>query len=565
MTRGVRAGVPVAVCVEPSLDVLVALLATFKAGGIYLPLDPTHPPALIAAVLAEAQPRLVLTQSKLSAVTDPGRFPQLFLDAPGAALDGHPTGAPALAATEDPLDRGCYQLYTSGTTGKPKGVIASHRNLAHYIDAARRRYGFRSSDVFCSLARYTFSISMFELVSPLCCGGAVRLLPREEVLSPEHLSRALQTVTVVHAGPSLLGSLFRHMRGNATMPRAYPRMRHASSGGDLVPPSIMEEMKTAFPNAELFVIYGCTEISCMGCTYPIARDRKLPTTYVGKPFPDVSVRLLDASHESLVPVGVVGEICFSGPGVVAGYFERPALTAEKFITLEGRRYYATGDLGRWDADGDLEILGRRDHQVQLRGIRVELAGIENTVRELGLAGQCVTIVKKLDDQDVRLVAFLVDPREPDVVAFRRALGRHLPDYMLPQSIVVLDALPLTANGKVDRRKLHELPLDRRAAATPGNGPRDAVERRHRRLVRARPGRARGGDRRRLLRPGRSLPAGRGVARRSGGRAGVRLPAPRRLRGRHRAPAGGALAGRRSRPCPGPSRSTPRARPPPSTP
>lgn len=473
--QGIGPKVPVGVCVQPSIDVLVGMLAAFKAGGVYLPLDPTHPEALILTILDEAAPRLVLTQSKLKALTKPDQYSQFCFDTDGGVLDGFPATAPVLATSDDPLERGAYQLYTSGTTGKPKGVIASHGNLAHYVNVARQKYGFRESDVFCSLARYTFSISMFELVSPLCCGGSVRLLTRDEVLAPDQLAGILQTVTVVHAGPSLLGNLFRHLRTNSAAPQSFPQLRHASSGGDMVPPHILEEMKRVFANAEIYVIYGCTEISCMGCTYFAERGQKVTTSYVGKPFPDVAVRLLDSSR-NVVPIGVVGEICFAGQGVVSGYVNRPELTAEKFIEVEGRRFYTTGDMGRLDSSGNLEILGRRDFQVQLRGIRVELAGIENTVRELGLATQCIVLLKKLDEQDVRLVAYVVNPQSKDLTSFRRALAVHLPDYMLPQSLVTLEALPLTANGKVDRRKLQEMPIEQRSAGTAGNGPRNAVER-----------------------------------------------------------------------------------------
>ena len=455
VAAGVARNTPVAVCVLPSFDVLVALLAIFKAGGIYLPLDPTHPETLLAGILEEAQPRLVLTQSKLRELTNPGRFTQFHFDSDGASLADLSPGAPSVVVSLD--DPGTL-LYTSGTTGKPKGVAATHRNLAHYLHVARQKYGFRPDDVFCSLARYTFSISMFELLSPLCCGAKVRLLQRDDVLAPDRLALTLQEMTVVHAGPSLMGNLFRHLRTNPSAPRTFPGMRHASSGGDLVPPHLLEEMKLVFENAEIFTIYGSTEISCMGTTYPVPRDQKVTRSLVGKPFADVAVRLIDP-HLNLVPFGVVGEICFSGAGVVPGYFKRPELTAEKFIELEGRRFYRMGDMGRLHADGNLEILGRRDFQVQLRGIRIELSGIENAVRELGLAWQCAVVVKKLDEYDARLVAFVVKPRDDsaDVASFRRALAAHLPDYMLPQSLVVLDGLPVTPNGKLDRRRLQELP------------------------------------------------------------------------------------------------------------
>lgn len=458
---GVGPGVAVAVCVLPSFDVLVGMLAIFKAGGVYLPLDPTHPEALLGAILDEACPRVVLTQSRLSALTQPARFPQFHFDA------DDPTGTPGadevapssgwLGETVS-LDQPCYQLYTSGTTGRPKGVLATHRNLAHYLGVAREKYGFCAEDVFCSLARYTFSISLFELLSPLCCGGTVRLLQRDDVLAPDRLARTLTEVTVVHAGPSLLANLFRYLRTDPSAPRSFPRMRHASSGGDLVPPHLLEEMKRVFEHAELFVIYGCTEVSCMGTTFPVRREVRLTRSYVGKPFPDVAVRLLDAQLNR-VPFGVVGEICFAGGGVVSGYVDRPELTAEKFVSLEGRTFYRTGDLGRLHPDGNVEILGRRDFQIQLRGIRIELTGIENTIRTLGLAFQCVVLAKRVDEHDVRLVAFLVKPREenPTIAGLRHALAVQLPDYMLPQHLVVLDSLPLTMNGKVDRKRLEELP------------------------------------------------------------------------------------------------------------
>lgn len=226
----------------------------------------------------------------------------------------------------------------------------------------------------------------------------------------------------------------------------------------MVPPQIQDELKTVFPNAELFVIYGCTEVSVMGCTYPIRRDVKATRSFVGKAFPDTAVRVMDPRGE-LVPIGVVGEICFSGKGVTRGYYERSELTAQKFVERAGRRFYLTGDMGRVHPDGNVEILGRRDFQVMVRGIRIELAGIENTVRELGLAAQCAVMLRKLGEDDVRLVAFVSQVASPSMSAFRRALAERLPDYMLPQHLVVMEALPLTANGKLDRNALAVVPWE----------------------------------------------------------------------------------------------------------
>lgn len=469
---GVKRDVAVGVCVQPSFDVLVAILSIFKAGGIYLPLDPTHPEALLARMLDEARPRVVLTQSDLSRLTLPERYPQFCFDTDWAQVESHPATSPQVAAS---LEHPAYLLWTSGTSGKPKGVVATHANLAHYVHVAQQKYRWRTDDVFCSLARYTFSISLFDLMSPLCVGASVRLVERDDVLAPERLSRVLEEVTVVHAGPSLLATLFRHLRAKpAGSGRPFPRMRHASTGGDLVPPSVMDEMKVVFDGAEIYVIYGCTEISCMGTTYPVPRDEKTTRNLVGRPFPDVTLRVVDPEL-ALVPFGVVGEICFAGKGVVPGYLDRPELTAEKFVLMEGQRFYRTGDLGRLHENGDLEILGRSDFQVQLRGIRVELAGIENTVRELSLAVQCALVAKKLDVDDVRLVAFVVQPKDASLAAFRRALSAELPDYMLPQSLVVLDALPVTPNGKLDCLRLQELPWESQRRSGPRARPETPIE------------------------------------------------------------------------------------------
>lgn len=460
--RGVTPGARVAVCLPPSVDVLACMLAAWKVGAVYVPLDPTHPPALVGMIVAEAQPAQVLTLARLASLTQPGRFAQFCLDADAAQLAALPTTAPDVEVT---LGHASHIFYTSGTTGRPKGVVSTHGNLAHYVHVALQAYRFRPDDVFISVARYTFSISLFELLVPLCAGASVRLMERENVLAPERFAQQLEHVTVLHCGPSLLGSLFRYLRSASSAGKVFPRMRHASSGGDLVPPHIQEELKTVFPNAELFVIYGCTEVSVMGCTHPIRREVKATRSLVGKAFPDTAVRVMDA-RGALVPIGVVGEICFAGKGVTRGYYQRDELTAQKYVQREGRRFYTTGDMGRVHPDGSVEILGRRDFQVHLRGIRIELAAIENTARELGLAAQCAVVAKKIAEDDVRLVAFVAQADNPDVTAFRRALATRLPEYMLPQHLVVLDALPLTANGKLDRDRLAQLPWEPQAEAAP---------------------------------------------------------------------------------------------------
>lgn len=469
---GVRPGSAVAVCVAPSFDILVAMLAIFKVGGLYVPLDPTHPEKMIAGMLDEAQPKLVLTQSRMRALTQPGRFAHVCFDLDRARWQELATRAPDVTLH---LDQPAYLFFTSGTTGKPKGVLGTQRNLAHYIQAGTAHCGFGAGDAFISLARYTFTISLFELLIPLCSGGCTRLVPRDQVLAPQLVAQLLRGVSVLHAGPSMLGNLLRYLHGDASVSRTFPSVRHVSTGGDVVPPYLFEQLKPVFPNAELFVIYGSTETTPMSSIYEVERATKVTRSFVGRPFADVALRVLDA-HGQRAPVGAVGEICFAGLGLAREYLARPELTAERFREHEGRRYYRTGDMGRLHADGNLEILGRRDFQVQLRGIRIELGGIENMVRELGLAAQCAVVVKSLDEHDQRLVAFVVNPLETSLAAFRRALAVHLPTYMLPQSVVTLEALPVTVNGKLDRRALRNIPWQAPTTTASHAEPLDAYTR-----------------------------------------------------------------------------------------
>lgn len=471
--RGLHPGGIVAVALKPSLDILVAIVGIFRARLVYLPLDPSHPQAYLSQMLEEARPALVLVHRATAELDCLRTFATLSVDEVLPA--DSPPPRPGELDRRTRLDDPAYVFYTSGTTGHPKGVVATQRNLAHYLHAARRAYGFDSRDVFSSIARYSFSISLFDLLSPLGVGASVRLMDRDQVLSPEGLSRALEEVTVVHAGPSLLTNFLRFLNGSGQATRTYPNVRHVSSGGDLVSASLMEELKRLFPKAEVFTIYGCTEVSCMGTTFRVDRDRTIKRSFVGQPFPGVGLRVLDA-RQQLVPFGVVGEICFRGEGLVLGYLRRPELDAEKFLELDGQRFYRTGDVGRLHETGELEILGRRDDQIQLRGIRLELAGIENTVRELGLAAHCAIVHKKTAD-DERLVAFVADPRDRDLKTFRRVLSLALPEYMLPQHLVILEGLPLTPNGKLDRRALQALPWNApEAQRRPSAPPRTEEER-----------------------------------------------------------------------------------------
>ncbi len=460
IAQGISTEDPVVVCLEPGFDIAVALLGIWKAGAVYVPLDPGYPPARIRAILDDTRPKRILARSPLVARLglDPGAC--FAFDSNGAALDGMPTHNPGLPV--DPTQTASI-YYTSGTTGQPKGVMASQANLRAYIDLARQRYAIDARDVMPAIARFSFSISMFELMAPLASGGTLVVLDRDHVLDLDRLANTLSEVTFFHAGPSLLKNVLSHIRQQPEDVKRFAGVRHASSGGDMIAPEVLESLKEIFPNAEVFVIYGCSEISCMGCTYPVPRDQRVTRTFVGRPFDNMVVKLFDAALNP-VPVGIVGEIFFAGAGVVKGYLNRPELTVEKFIQIGAQRFYRTGDMGRLSEDGWLEILGRNDFQINVRGMRIEIGEVEYTLRKAPGVRDAVVMAKATASGEKVLVAYVV----PDAAAragasggaeraaaVRRHMAEHLPDYMVPSTYVELENLPLNHNMKVDRRALPE--------------------------------------------------------------------------------------------------------------
>jgi amino acid adenylation domain-containing protein len=475
IARGAGRESRIIVCLEPGFDIAIALLGIFKAGAVYVPLDPNYPPARIHAILEDTRPKLVLSRAPLAARLGLGAEAALCIDRDAAEIEAQPTTDPDV---EIDVTQTAYIFYTSGTTGKPKGVMASHRNLIFYILSAQRRYAFNSNDVMPAIARFSFSISLFELLSPLAAGGTLLLLEREHVVDPARMTQTMQQVSFFHAGPSLLRGMVAYIRKRHADFSVFDGVRHASSGGDMIPADLLESLKEIFRRAEVFVIYGSSEIACMGVTWPVPRDRVVTRTYVGNAFENVVVRVFDSQRRP-VPFCVVGEICYAGSGVAKGYLNRDELTAEKFFAADGLRFYGTGDMGRLNARGELEILGRRDFQIQLRGMRIELGELEYALRKAPGVRDGVVAAHADGDAEKTLVAYVVFQPEGErsVSAVRQHMIDSLPDYMVPSYYVELEALPLNHNMKVDRRALPPLTAaDRRgAAATQLRAPQTETE------------------------------------------------------------------------------------------
>ncbi len=452
--QGVGRSIPVAVLMSPSLDVPVCLLGVLKAGGVYVPLDPTHPTERLAIMLTDTHPQVLLTRSDLLTCLPTTVMPILCLDRDWARIEDLPTSN---LETEISLSQTASIIYTSGTTGKPKGVMASQSSLMNYVLLARDRYDISPQDVMVAIARFTFSITMFEVLLPLVAGGKLIILERAHILDFKRLVETLKQITVLHTSPSLMRQLLGYLQAQNIDLKSLQGLRHVSVGGDLADAELLTRMQTTFQTAEIFVIYGCSEISCMGCTYPVLRSAELPKSRVGKPFNNVSVRLYDAD-QNLVPIGVVGEIYLGGAGVTQGYLNRPDLTQEKFVELEGQRFYRTGDLGRFDRDGNLAILGRSDFQIKLRGIRIELGEIELAIRKAPGVRDGVVVARSLGDRtddEKSVVAYVVleSPPKTTMADLRQYLQTQLPDYMVPTAFVKLEALPVNLNQKVDRKAL----------------------------------------------------------------------------------------------------------------
>ncbi len=452
---GVAVGDKVVVYLPTCPAILQCLLAIHKVGAVYVPVDPTLPQVRIAAMCDVVKPRFILGLSDLQPVIT--EFMTAGTTASFVAVNTSELDAlsqlcpPSPALSEDTLS---HVFFTSGTTGIPKAVVATQGNLRHYIASAQEHYRFTAQDRFIAAARFTFSISLFELLTPLATGASVELVPREQVLDLATLSAAVCRATVFHFGPSLLKQLLPYLAKHFE-PDAFKSIAHASSGGDMVPAEVLRGLREIFTQAEIYVIYGSSEISCMGCTYRIAPTSTSVVSRVGRPFNNVQVRINDA-YGNPVPPGVAGLLEFVSPGVVNGYMDLPALTAERFSFAGDGRAYQIGDLGRLDNQGNIELLGRQDFQVQIRGMRVELVEVEQCLKRHPAIADCLVVARTLSGHnEASLVAYIVFALEQSTNARQLSeyLAQHLPDYMMPSLFVVLAKLPTNHNNKIDRSQL----------------------------------------------------------------------------------------------------------------
>ena len=464
----------VALCAERSLEMVVGLFGILKAGGAYVPLDPLYPLDRLAYMLDDSAAALLLTQAQVQNRLPASAAAVVLLD--GDGLAGLPAENPASQARPADL---AYAIYTSGSTGRPKGVAMPHRAAVNHMLWMQQALPLTPDDTVLQKTPISFDASVWELFSPLIAGARLLLAPPDAHREPAELSRLLASkhkVTVLQLVPSLLPTLLQQPEVGE-----WRSLRRLFCGGEAFSGVLWAQCRERLPNTAVYNLYGPTE-TCIDATFHACRDGdEVAGVPIGQPIANLRTYVLDAGLQP-VPVGVVGELYISGAGLARGYLSRPGLSAERFVAdpfaslfgEAGSRMYRAGDLARWRADGELEFIGRADDQVKIRGFRIELGEIEAALLALPGVAQTAVIARQDRADDVRLVAYLVPaagslPRPEEL---RDALRRSLPDYMVPAAFVALDAIPLTANGKLDRKAL---PVPELGGTDAGRAPQTPQE------------------------------------------------------------------------------------------
>ncbi|KPL20763.1 MAG: hypothetical protein AMJ93_11140, partial [Anaerolineae bacterium SM23_84] len=470
---GVAPEVPVGICSDRSLEMVIALLAILKAGGAYVPLDPSYPPQRLAFLIQDTRLPLLLTESHLQHILPHSDARLLSLDADWAAVSQQRHDNPLTTTSPDNL---AYVMYTSGSTGQPKGVSVTHRGVVRLVK--HTNYAQLTPDqVFLHFSPLSFDASTFEIWAPLLNGAQLVIFPSSkpslhelgQVLLRDHITTLWLTAGLFHQ------MVDHHID-------SLQSLQQLLAGGDVVSPTHVKHALQHLPRCTLINGYGPTENTTFSCCHPMSHPSQVGnSTPIGRPIANTQALILD-HHLNPVPIGVTGELYVGGDGLARGYLQRPDLTAEHFVphpfsNSPGARLYRTGDLARYRPDGTIDFLGRIDNQVKIRGFRIELGEIEATLSQHPQVRKTVVLARGDLAGEKRLVAYVVTNQDapPTISELQRFLRERMPDYMVPSAFVMLDQLPLTPIGKVDRRALPAPGRARPQLAEPPVPPRTPIE------------------------------------------------------------------------------------------
>ncbi|MNO48389.1 Plipastatin synthase subunit B [compost metagenome] len=438
---------------DRSLDMVVGILAILKAGGAYVPIDPGYPEDRIQFMLEDSKVQVLLLQEHLrELVPFTGSIVLLYDDMVNSdttAEDGS-----NLEPVNKPTDL-AYVIYTSGTTGKPKGTLIEHKNVVRLLFNSKNLFDFGSADTWTMFHSFCFDFSVWEMYGALLYGGKLVIVPSLTAKSPAHFLELLEEeqVTILNQTPTYFYQLM-----NEALTEGAPELsvRKVIFGGEALSPQLLRDWRAKYPQTQLINMYGITETT-VHVTYKEITEMEISQekSNIGLPIPTLKVFVLDANRRC-VPIGITGEMYVAGDGLARGYLHRPELTSDKFVVNPfepDKRMYRTGDLARWQPDGSLEYMGRIDHQVKVRGHRIEIAEIEARLLEDARLDNICVIPWKHESGQLELCAYFTSrlPCEPSEI--REPLLDKLPDYMIPAYFIRLERFPLTSNGKTDRNAL----------------------------------------------------------------------------------------------------------------
>ena len=454
--EGVGPGHVVALMVERSFAMIIGIFGIIKAGGAYLPVAPDLPRDRIDYMLKDGGVRILLVHARTA---DRFAFRGLTINLDGLDIYRGSTANPAILNKPQDL---AYVIYTSGSTGKPKGVMIEHRSLVNRLHWMQQAYSIDESDVILQKTPYYFDVSVWELFWWALQGASLCFLAPGGEKHPLAIVETIKKhrVTVMHFVPSMLNVFLEYLDGKAASAlRSLGSVRRVFASGEALTSSHVRKFNDILGSktgARLTNLYGPTEATIDVSYFDCPVDNSLETIPIGRPIQNIRLYVIRDGHQ--VAIGEAGELCIAGIGLARGYLNNPSLTDEKFTdnpVNPGERIYRTGDIARWLPDGNIEYLGREDHQVKIRGLRIELGEIENTIREHPGISDCVALVKTYSENIIFIIAYVVCKSDLKIDGLKQYLEKHLPNYMIPNRFEKINEMPLTPSGKADRKALPE--------------------------------------------------------------------------------------------------------------